>query len=1117
MRLFIPCLFIFLVFFIPEASSRSLKKVNGTGKKNADKPPTCSMTGTYTIGSGGNFTTISTALDSLKARGIAGDIILELKSNYTSTAEVFPITFPQKSQIPCLTGTNYRVTLQPSISATSLQITGTLNDGLVFLDSTCNYVTIDGRPGGQGTVSQLSISNNRATAVKLLNASNNIVRYVKLSSWGQVFPFISSAGVISFVGFQNPIGSANNKIEACELLSDNPGNVGSDLIITYGPNFNDSIVNCSFHDFTSAAINIASETFQWKVIGNSFYNIVGSGSTSSSDIIKLAQNYDAVGHLIQGNYFGGTAPHCAGNVLNINLNYLVEALGKVTITNNYFRRLKIIAPGDFYFIRLGDNGNQGNQGSIINSNQFGGALLSDSVGIFMNSPSSVPQSLIQVIYISPSSSSGSASYNEFNNIRCNANDITKAANLRLIAGATAARNNIIGNPSIYNSIINNTCGETIGIKDGIVTDNIISNITNTSAYSNVGSGMDGIIQGIVSSADTISNNQVFRLTATTSHSNIASVIGIWGGSYACNVIQNNIHSLINNGTGGNVMGIYSSTTLNADKNNIHSLVISNPLNSNPSIYGIYNSNAFSSGTFSTTVSNNMIRLGLDTAGNSITIPTWIYGIAGGSDIFHNSVAIMGSNVADGFRFSFNYNSTSNPNGLNANVKNNIFYNSRSNLNASNTSRHYLIQIKPGDQSNYNLFFSNGTGAYIGTNNNIAYTTFAQWKTGTGKDLNSVYGDPLFINPTGGYTNGDLHLTNGTIAEAAGTASSTVAQDIDNFDRTILTPVDIGADAGNFNQCAFANAGNNTSICPGSSIQIGTPAIPNHTYSWTSSPAGFTSSSANPTVSPTVKTTYFLTLSNLSGTCNTTDSIVIDINPAVTPAITISTTTPTICNGTAVTFTASITNGGVSPMFQWKVNGVNTGASSPTFTNNSLNNGDQVSCILTSNAGCVTTTTANSNVISITVSANVIPTAAITADATTVCAGTSVTFTAAATNGGTNPIYQWQVNGVNAGTNNNTFTTATLTNNAQVKVILTSSLSCALPVTATSNIITTTITPLPVANAGRDTIICAGSSVQLNGSGGVTYLWTALCRFKQRCYCQPYRHPSCYISLCFNSI
>lgn len=72
----------------------------------------------------------------------------------------------------------------------------------------------------------------------------------------------------------------------------------------------------------------------------------------------------------------------------------------------------------------------------------------------------------------------------------------------------------------------------------------------------------------------------------------------------------------------------------------------------------------------------------------------------------------------------------------------------------------------------------------------------------------------------------------------------------------------------------------------------------------------------------------------------------------------------------------------------------------------------------------------------------------------ICAGTSVTFTATPTNGGT-PSYQWKLNGNNVGTDAATYTNAALANNDVVTVVLTAG-GCDASGTATSNAITTTV-------------------------------------------------------------
>ena len=100
---------------------------------------------------------------------------------------------------------------------------------------------------------------------------------------------------------------------------------------------------------------------------------------------------------------------------------------------------------------------------------------------------------------------------------------------------------------------------------------------------------------------------------------------------------------------------------------------------------------------------------------------------------------------------------------------------------------------------------------------------------------------------------------------------------------------------------------------------------------------------------------------------TIDNVQITGCTVVVPSVSITSSTNNICSGTSVTFTASPTNGGSTPSYQWKKNGVNVGTNSTTYSNSSLVNGDVISCVLTSNASCANPTTTTSNSITINVS------------------------------------------------------------------------------------------------------------------------------------------------------
>jgi gliding motility-associated-like protein len=87
-----------------------------------------------------------------------------------------------------------------------------------------------------------------------------------------------------------------------------------------------------------------------------------------------------------------------------------------------------------------------------------------------------------------------------------------------------------------------------------------------------------------------------------------------------------------------------------------------------------------------------------------------------------------------------------------------------------------------------------------------------------------------------------------------------------------------------------------------------------------------------------------------------------------------------------------------------------------------------------------------------------PSVSITADVNNVYGGVPITFTATPANAGTVTTYQWQVNGLNVGTNNATYISSILKTGDAVTCIIVSSIACSTP--ATSNAIYITLLPAP---------------------------------------------------------
>lgn len=299
------------------------------------------------------------------------------------------------------------------------------------------------------------------------------------------------------------------------------------------------------------------------------------------------------------------------------------------------------------------------------------------------------------------------------------------------------------------------------------------------------------------------------------------------------------------------------------------------------------------------------------------------------------------------------------------------------------------------------------------------------------------------------------------------------------------------------------AASQTTICGTGSITFtATPANqgPTPTYQWKKNGSNVGTNSATYTSSSWNNgdiVTCVLTGSLPCGTSNvTSNAVTITVSSQVTPTISISTPSNSICTGTSPTFTATITNGGSSPSYAWQLNGSTVSTSGNTYTNPTLQTGDQIKCILTSNASCISASTANSNIITMTVNSSVTPTLFIGVDNDNICQGTSVTFNAGSTNGGTTPTYQWKKNGGNVGTNSTSYTSSTLANNDVITCVMTSNATCATVNSVTSNAITMVVNPIvtpTISIEASATSICGIEEISFtatpaNGGSNPSYQW-----------------------------
>ena len=244
-------------------------------------------------------------------------------------------------------------------------------------------------------------------------------------------------------------------------------------------------------------------------------------------------------------------------------------------------------------------------------------------------------------------------------------------------------------------------------------------------------------------------------------------------------------------------------------------------------------------------------------------------------------------------------------------------------------------------------------------------------------------------------------------------------------------------------------------------------------------------------------TYTIVATNATTSCtrNMAGTTTISVTPLVTPAVSLATTSgDTLCSGNFTTFTATPTNGGSLPTYSWTINGVATPGTGSAYSY-IPSNGDVIAVTMTSNAVCTSHPTAVSS-LNLNVQDQGTPSVNIAADpGNVVCTGTSVTFNAAPSYGGSAPSYAWMKGTATVGTGS-TYTYVPA-NGDDIHVVMTSNYHCRTANTANSThivmqvdvvtvpVVTLSVNPTGKLTPGQTVTITATVS---NAGSAPTYQW-----------------------------
>lgn len=752
------------------------------------------LAGTYRVGTGGNYTTLTTAIADLHQRGVSAPVTFLLtQTTYSPPTESFPFTFSNLIQGASATNT---ISIRPA-NGVQVSITGS-GSSAVFNLNGCSFISINGSDTLSNAGRKITIRNATSGPCVLIqnDASFNQVRNCNLYS----DPFLNSNGIVKF-GNRLVTGNDNNVIDSCLIgafSSTTQPSVCISANATTGPSqalsSNNIISNNEIVSPNNFGIFIDNNNENFTITGNSFYKNFTYTHPANFSFIR----YSADGALIANNFFGGSASNCGGAQPTMfdgtsGTFSLLNLQGfNITVRQNTFRRIQ--------FTGLFNNLNNAligvlNGKFLIQDNILGADTGLASIQINYTNP--VGEAGFSAINIGSSFGSALDSVQLINNrigaIEAVGGGLLSLYGIRFNAssGNFIVRNNFIGSNQTMGSISLACNGDLYGIEFTVhngqhllLENNTIRNLQYTLHHSKtlIGIYHTGITPYI------IRNNVVQQLYHIPSNASLINpnFIFLYGINTASGIAGQRIV------TGNRVSQIHTSGIPSGATTGIQ--IFGNSIEvSRNSVFGIGPLANTATRVRGILVSgpnmqlhHNEINLGTDSASNANTGNVLYWGISKdgtANKIFYNTVKISGGNVSNtGTDYTAAYLSIIGD--QQDSVFNNIFINERSNTSAVGT-KHYAAYLWTGSNPimNRNLFFANGNNGFVGNASATDYASLSAFASATNTNSNSRSKQVQFASPW------NLRLAGTSLGDTALAALpiTRLGLDIDNQPRDPFKP------------------------------------------------------------------------------------------------------------------------------------------------------------------------------------------------------------------------------------------------------------------------------------------------------------------------------------------